>query len=216
MKAVFIILALCISFVFAQSTVPFYITHPLQGDSFKAGSTVTIEWKNGVAGSTKVALLTGVNAASMSSTGVTFNVEGSAEEYDWKVPTDLPQNATFSLQISYVDPTTKAAATSYSAAFTLTGTTGDIVTQSFVSVIATAVSSVPPKSSIIATALSSIPASASASVTRVTPSASISKAPSSTASASVTPAPTSAAGVTFKASAMVIGAVAMVATALIL
>lgn len=40
MKAVFIVLALCISFVLAQSsTTPFYITYPLQGDSFKAGNT---------------------------------------------------------------------------------------------------------------------------------------------------------------------------------
>ncbi|KAG2236768.1 hypothetical protein BDF21DRAFT_429920 [Thamnidium elegans] len=185
MKAAIItaFLALCISFVAAQST-PFYITHPLQGDSFKAGSTVTIEWKNGVDKAAKVALLTGTSDATMKYTGVAFTIDGSKGEYDWKVPSDLPQNATFSLKIDFVDPTTKAAGTSYSAPFSLAGTTGDVVTQSFVS--ASVTPSAPVSSKSVVASSSPIPKPSSSPVPKPTssPVASPSTSPVAEGSAS--------------------------------
>ncbi|KAI9350442.1 hypothetical protein BD770DRAFT_413085 [Pilaira anomala] len=184
MKAAIIIafLALCISYVAAQST-PFYITHPLQGDSFKAGSNMTLEWKNGVDKAAKVSLLTGTSDATMKYTGISFTIDGPSGEHDWKVPTDLPQNATFSFKIDFFDATTKAAGSSYSAPFSLSGTTGDVVTQPFVSAIASATpvsvpvpsASVKPSSSIVTVikpAVTSAPvAAASASPSSVEESA---------------------------------------------
>ncbi|GAA5795364.1 hypothetical protein HPULCUR_000720 [Helicostylum pulchrum] len=207
MKAAIItaFLALCISFVAAQST-PFYITHPLQGDSFKAGSTVTIEWKNGVDKAAKIALLTGTSDATMKYTGVAFTVDGSKGEYDWKVPSDLPQNATFSLKIDFVDPATKAAGTSYSAPFALAGTTGDVVTQSFASASASVSASSLP-----------VPKPSSSPIPK--PSSSVVPKPSSSpiTSPSISPSPSvegSASG--FKVVTTTICVMAIIASALVL
>ncbi|GAA5811005.1 hypothetical protein MFLAVUS_004434 [Mucor flavus] len=199
------LLTLCISFVAAQST-PFYITHPLQGDSFKAGSTVTIEWKNGVDKAAKVALLTGTTDTTMKYTNVSFTVDGSKGEYDWKVPSDLPQNATFSLKIDFVDPATKAAGTSYSAPFALAGTTGDVVTKPFVSASASVSASVAP--------VSSIPVASSTPIAK--PSSSALPKPSVSPSASASPSPSvegSASG--FKVVTTTVCVMALIASALV-
>ncbi|CAO3614330.1 unnamed protein product [Mucor hiemalis] len=210
MKAAFVFtfLALLITYVAAQaSSTPFYITSPLQGDSFKAGSTISVKWNNGVDGSAKVILLTGTNAATMKPTGYSFTINGADGEYDWKVPTNLPQDATFSLQISYTDPKSKATATSYSAPFTLTGTNGDRVTQSFVTGVSSAISSpIASASSVVS----------SPAITSVVPSTAAPKPTSaSSAVASATPsAPSAAAG--YKAPTVAICVVAIIASALFL
>lgn len=43
-----------------------------------------LEWNNGV-GTAKVTVLTGTNAATMNSAGITFNINGADGEYDWTV-----------------------------------------------------------------------------------------------------------------------------------
>lgn len=204
---VFTFLALLITYVAAQASqtnTPFYITSPLQGDSFKAGSSISVKWINGVDGSAKVVLLTGTNAATMKPTGYSFTINGADGEYDWKVPTNLPQDATFSLQISYTDPKTKNTATSYSAPFTLTGTNGDKVTQSFVTGVSS--SAIPSVSSVVSSPIvtSAIPTTAAPKPT----------AASSVAASATPSAPSAAAG--FKAPTVAVCVVAMIASALFL
>ncbi|CEP16134.1 hypothetical protein [Parasitella parasitica] len=208
-------LALFIAAVVAQTTAPFYLTNPIVGTTYKAGSTVTITWTNGVDDSAQVSLLTGTNAATMTPTGDSFTIKGSDGEYEWKVPSELPQNATFAFKIDYTD-SNGAAGSTYSSGFAITGTTGDVVSQSFVSSIATAVSTAP------ATALSTAVSTASASRSSAVPSSSVlirssvmstSASASATASASTTPqVPSVASG--SKAPTVAICAIVLVATAL--
>ncbi|KAG2207656.1 hypothetical protein INT46_005067 [Mucor plumbeus] len=233
MKAAIItsFLAFFIAAIVAQTTAPFYLTSPIVGTTYKAGSTCIIEnykisgtaielllftlaWTNGVDESARVSLLTGTNAATMTPTGDSFTIKGSDGEYEWKVPSDLPQNATFSFKIDYTDSKGVAGST-YSSGFTISGTTGDVVSQSFVSSIATAVSSSAP-----ATALSTAALSASVSRSTVLPISSSSvpvrtssASVSATASASTTPqAPSAASG--FKAPTVAICAIVMIASTL--
>ncbi|KAI8647378.1 hypothetical protein BD408DRAFT_479184 [Parasitella parasitica] len=208
-------IALFIATAVAQTTAPFYLTSPIVGTSYKAGSTVTITWTNGVDEAAQVSLLTGTNAATMTPTSDSFTIKGSDGEYEWKVPSDLPQNATFAFKIDYTDSNGVAGST-YSSGFTIAGTTGDVVSQSFISSIATAVSTAP------ATALSTAASIVSASKPSALPSSSVlvrsSAAPTSasaraTASASTTPQVPSAANGS-KAPIVAICAIAMIASAL--
>ncbi|KAK4510308.1 Ras GTPase tem1 [Mucor velutinosus] len=212
MKAAIITSLLFVAAVVAQTTAPFYLTSPIVGTTYKAGSTVTITWTNGVDESAQVSLLTGTNAATMHPTGDTFTIKGSDGEYNWKVPSDLPQNATFSFKIDYTDSKGVAGST-YSSGFTITGTTGDVVSQSFVSSIATAVSSAAssavPSASSSAITSSSIRPSSTSSV----PQTSSAATTSATVSASTTPqAPSAASG--FKAPTVAICAIVIIASAL--
>ncbi|KAF1803044.1 hypothetical protein V8B55DRAFT_1502016 [Mucor lusitanicus] len=212
MKAAIITSLLFIAAVVAQTTAPFYLTSPIVGTTYKAGSTVTITWTNGVDESAQVSLLTGTSAATMHPTGDTFTIKGSDGEYDWKVPSDLPQNATFSFKIDYTDSKGVSGST-YSSGFTITGTTGDVVSQSFVSSIATAVSSAASSAvsstSSAAITSSSVRPSSSSSVSQTSSAATT----SATASASTTPqAPSAASG--FKAPTVAICAIVVIASAL--
>ncbi|CAO3643885.1 unnamed protein product [Mucor fragilis] len=212
MKAAIITSLLFVAAVVAQTTAPFYLTSPIVGTTYKAGSTATITWTNGNDESAEVSLLTGTSAATMHPTGDTFTIKGSDGEYDWKVPSDLPQNATFSFKIDYTDSKGVSGST-YSSGFTITGTTGDVVSQSFVSSIATAVSSIAstavPSASSSAIVSSSVRPSSSSSV----PQTSSTATASATVSASTTPqAPSAASG--FKAPTVAICAIVLIASAL--
>ncbi|KAL7317778.1 hypothetical protein PS15m_004087 [Mucor circinelloides] len=212
MKAAIIASLLFVAAVVAQTTAPFYLTSPIVGTTYKAGSTVTITWTNGVDESAEVSLLTGTSAATMHPTGDTFTIKGSDGEYSWKVPSDLPQNATFSFKIDYTDSKGVSGST-YSSGFTITGTTGDVVSQSFVSSIATAVSTSAVSSVASSTTVSSSASpSSSTSVSQTSSASSSSSSSSATASASTTPAPSAASG--FKAPTVAICAIVVIASAL--
>ncbi|KAL9555726.1 hypothetical protein MBANPS3_002223 [Mucor bainieri] len=212
MKAAIITSLLFVAAVVAQTTAPFYLTSPIVGTTYKAGSTVTITWTNGVDESADVSLLTGTSAATMHPTGDTFTIKGSDGEYDWKVPSDLPQNATFSFKIDYTDAKGVAGST-YSSGFTITGTTGDVVSQSFVSSIATAVSSAASSAVPSASSTALVSSSARPSSTSSVPQTSSAASTSATASASTTPqAPSAASG--FKAPTVAICAIVLIASAL--
>ncbi|KAI7907263.1 uncharacterized protein BX663DRAFT_495356 [Cokeromyces recurvatus] len=153
MKATLLIafLIVFISFVIADNSY-FYFTNPVVGSSFTAGQTATITWINGTESVAKVTLLTGTHAAIMDSTGYNFTIHGADDKYDWVVPTNLPQNATFAFKVDYTD-SKGAVGSSYSSAFNIIKTTGDVVvTQPFVSlnmttIITTASSPLRPTSS---------------------------------------------------------------------
>ncbi|KAL7331968.1 hypothetical protein PS15p_204084 [Mucor circinelloides] len=148
----------------------------------------------------------------MHPTGDTFTIKGSDGEYSWKVPSDLPQNATFSFKIDYTDSKGVSGST-YSSGFTITGTTGDVVSQSFVSSIATAVSTSAVSSVASSTTVSSSASpSSSTSVSQTSSASSSSSSSSATASASTTPAPSAASG--FKAPTVAICAIVVIASAL--
>ncbi|KAI9487893.1 MAG: hypothetical protein EXX96DRAFT_615641 [Benjaminiella poitrasii] len=204
MKATFltILLTICVAFVFAQTgSTPFYLTNPIIGSSFEAGNTVTLTWINGIDEEATVSLLTGTSSATMNPTGVTFTIQGTDEEYDWTVPDDLPQNATFAFKIDYKD-SNGASASTYSSAFTITGTTGDVVTQSFISSNATTVSTAVtalPTSPIVTNASSTAPI-ATATVRSSSISISRTISPASTPSAVTTPEIPDSGASTYKAS----------------
>ncbi|KAG0794180.1 hypothetical protein G6F17_004173 [Rhizopus arrhizus] len=103
----------------------YYITNPIQGTSFKAGTNVTISWLNGTSDITTVYLLTGLNPKTMQLTGISFNVDGDAGNYSWKVPTNLSQNAIYSFMFSY-STSNGSTETSYSSSFNITGGTNSI------------------------------------------------------------------------------------------
>ncbi|KAI8366466.1 hypothetical protein EDC96DRAFT_508179 [Choanephora cucurbitarum] len=123
------------SLVAAQSSsIPFYITKPIVGTVFKANSTESIEWLNGLKGLVQVSLLTGTSAGTMKSIEIICEVDGSANRCNWKVPTGLPRNATFALKFDYKKDGVPDSA--YSSPFTIVGTKGVVVTESFVYSIA--------------------------------------------------------------------------------
>ncbi|KAI8993572.1 hypothetical protein BDB01DRAFT_776745 [Pilobolus umbonatus] len=135
MKAVILaFFTLFVALAAAQSTT-FYITQPIQGSQFAAGKNETITWSNGLDQKATVNVVTGTNDRNMKPAGVSFTIDGKTGKYIWKVPSDLPQNAVFALQIIYTDAK-GASAQSYSSPFTISGTTGPVVTQSFSSVAA--------------------------------------------------------------------------------
>ncbi|CAO3695514.1 hypothetical protein G6F70_004996 [Rhizopus microsporus] len=158
-----IFLALFTAVVSAQSS-PFYITNPIQGSSFKAGSIATITWLNGTPGNATVYVLTGNNPAAMTITGIKFTINGQDGKYNWKVPTDLLQNTTYSLMISYSTENGNTA-TAYSSSFTVIGSAGSAASQlpvssavsnaSSVIVSSTAISSSAPSTTIVLTTSSS-------------------------------------------------------------
>ncbi|KAI8069833.1 uncharacterized protein B0P05DRAFT_639369 [Gilbertella persicaria] len=168
-----------------SSSAPFYITNPIEGTVFKGGSSASIQWSNGLDQIAKVSLLTGTNAFTMQSTGITFNINGSLEEYTWKVPKDLPQGATFAIKIDYTKDGTVGS--TYSSPFLITNTTGAIVTESFVSTKSSIVSSSLPSSTIGYVSLTTVvlnPASSIASVSSIS-NANISSASFSSTAASL-------------------------------
>ncbi|CEG83734.1 hypothetical protein RMATCC62417_17610 [Rhizopus microsporus] len=166
-------------------------------------------WLNGTPGNATVYVLTGNNPTAMTITGIKFTINGQDGKYNWKVPTDLPQNATYSLMISY--PTENGnTATAYSSSFTVTSSAGSAASQlpassavsnaSSVIVSSTAISSSTPSTTIVLTAFSSssIP-NTSASATGASSSAAI------TQPATTTPRPSSDTISRHKASFTIIG-----------
>ncbi|KAG1053073.1 hypothetical protein G6F43_004823 [Rhizopus delemar] len=129
----------------------YYITNPIQGISFKAGTNVTISWLNGTSDIATVYLLTGLNPKTMQLTGISFNVDGGAGNYNWKVPTNLSQNTTYSFMFSY---STSNGSTSAISSAAPSGSS--IIQQHSTVIMTTAASSTPSASnSHLATQLAS-------------------------------------------------------------
>ncbi|KAI8877943.1 hypothetical protein K501DRAFT_337089 [Backusella circina FSU 941] len=207
MKAIIVVfISLCLAFVAAQGSTPFYITSPISGTTYKAGSTITLKWINGINETATVELITGTTSSAMKSTSSSFSINGADGEQTWKVPSDLPQNATFAFMIHYTDAN-KALQTSFSSPFAITGTNGTVVTQSFVTAASTS-------AAVSASSASIVPASSSMPVSIVTPSVH----PSASASMIATSTPSapsgSAAGTTTASFLTTAGAIVVIGSVL--
>ncbi|KAI8096449.1 uncharacterized protein BX664DRAFT_324029 [Halteromyces radiatus] len=213
--------AYCIALLFAlvaivtaqSNSSPFYITNPLPGTSLKAGDSVDITWNNGLDQSVKVIVIQGANANTMSPTGISFNVQGGDEHYQWTVPKSLAPTGTFAFQFQYTDDN-GATQYSYSGPITVTGGTGTIG-----SATASASSSSSAVSSVSAST-SAVTSSSSATSSAVSSASSSSVAPTSSstsgsiktsASATSTPTPNSATGLQITSFVLAIPALMMLA-----
>ncbi|CAO3625677.1 unnamed protein product [Mucor hiemalis] len=70
----------------SSDSVPFYITAPSSKAEYTKGSTVTIEWINGIDEPFKIKILGGNNPTSMQPTKFSFTAQGMTGEYKWTVP----------------------------------------------------------------------------------------------------------------------------------
>ncbi|KAI8079628.1 uncharacterized protein B0P05DRAFT_541374 [Gilbertella persicaria] len=80
----------------------FYITSPLDGESYTAGSDATTKWNNGVPGPFTIIVLKGKNPDTMQPTGITLNAEGNAGKYTWKIPEDIPEGV-YAFEYQFTD-----------------------------------------------------------------------------------------------------------------
>ncbi|KAI8646894.1 hypothetical protein BD408DRAFT_479591 [Parasitella parasitica] len=97
----------------------FYITAPLQQNTFNAGGVLTTQWKNGEPGPFKIELLQGTDPASMQDANVAFkNTDGSTGSYKWEIPKDFAAG-TYALHFVFKD------GESYSPQFKITSGKAD-------------------------------------------------------------------------------------------
>ncbi|KAG1466067.1 hypothetical protein G6F46_007534 [Rhizopus delemar] len=150
-----------IAIISSQASYPYYyITNPIQGSIFKAGSNVTISWINGASGTATVYLLFGSDASTMRPTDIVFDINGEDGEYDWSVPSNLSQYTTYSLMISY--PTESGnIGVAYSSSFIITGISSFVSSQAPVvtmsSTASTMISTSVPYATPSSSSLSAIP-----------------------------------------------------------
>ncbi|KAH8555920.1 Ser-Thr-rich glycosyl-phosphatidyl-inositol-anchored membrane family-domain-containing protein [Umbelopsis sp. PMI_123] len=169
MRTAFALIAFVVAAVTAQTT-PYYITAPIQGTSFKAGSKADIDWINGSSQNITLSLLNGPTAQTQSVILViASNVNGDVGSYSWTIPTSVGVSTTYAIQIQYGNGNY-----SYSAPFSVTGGT---TTLSY--------SAVPTTSSMISLASSSI-ATAMSTAISMAPSSMSSSASASATSAVAT------------------------------
>ncbi|KAG1551129.1 hypothetical protein G6F49_009081 [Rhizopus delemar] len=150
-----------IAIISSQASYPYYyITNPIQGSIFKAGSNVTISWINGASGTATVYLLFGSDASTMRPTDIVFDINGEDGECDWSVPSNLSQYTTYSLMISY--PTESGnIGVAYSSSFIITGISSFVSSQAPVvtmsSTASTMISTSVPYATPSSSSLSAIP-----------------------------------------------------------
>ncbi|CDS12495.1 hypothetical protein LRAMOSA04689 [Lichtheimia ramosa] len=100
----------------AQSSAgAFYITAPLEGDTWTAGKTETIKWINGMNQNISINLIEGKDSNSMVSTGDSINANGISGTASWNVPADIDTSGRYALRFDYTDSNGNDAS-SYSGA----------------------------------------------------------------------------------------------------
>ncbi|KAI7875005.1 hypothetical protein K492DRAFT_211199 [Lichtheimia hyalospora FSU 10163] len=87
----------------ASSAGAFYITAPLEGDTWTAGSTETIKWINGMNENITINLIEGADSNSMVSTGDSINANGISGTASWNVPADIDTSGRYALRFDYTD-----------------------------------------------------------------------------------------------------------------
>ncbi|CAO3683306.1 unnamed protein product [Umbelopsis ramanniana] len=169
MRTVFALVAFIAAAVTAQSTTPYYITAPIQGTAFKAGSSAEIDWINGDSGNVTLSLLNGPTAQTQSILLVIAkNVNGDDGSYTWTIPTSVGVSSTYTIQIQY-----GTGNYSYSAPFSVSGGT---TTLSY--------SAVPTTSSMLSLASSSVATAISTAMSHAPSSMSTSASASAAAATS--------------------------------
>ncbi|CDH58377.1 predicted protein [Lichtheimia corymbifera JMRC:FSU:9682] len=93
----------------------FYITDPLEGDTWTAGTTETIKWINGMNQNISINLIEGKDSNSMVSTGDSINANGISGTASWNVPADIDTSGRYALRFDYTDSNGNDAS-SYSGA----------------------------------------------------------------------------------------------------
>ncbi|KAI9287762.1 Ser-Thr-rich glycosyl-phosphatidyl-inositol-anchored membrane family-domain-containing protein [Umbelopsis sp. AD052] len=177
MRTVFALVAFVVAAATAQTT-PYYITAPIQGTSFKAGSSAEIDWINGNSENVTLSLLNGPTAQTQSIIMVIAkNVNGDDGSYTWTIPTSVGVSNTYAIQIQY-----GSGNFSYSAPF---GVSGGNTTLSY--------SAVPTTSSMISLASSSVATAISTAMSHAPSSMSTSASASAAAATSATPSKSSGA-----------------------
>ncbi|ORY96576.1 hypothetical protein BCR43DRAFT_524643 [Syncephalastrum racemosum] len=161
--------------------VPFYITSPLNGASYKSGDKAHIAWINGMDQDVEVRVLQGSDPSAMQPTGYSFNVDGSKGSYVWQLPNDLPSNGRYAFQFVYNNDDGTSAYT-FSDAFSVNGgndaaPSAAAATSSSGAAVASGSSKIPfnsaaPKSAVSAVATPAAGAS-SAAASNLAPSASM-------------------------------------------
>ncbi|KAI7898341.1 uncharacterized protein BX663DRAFT_525491 [Cokeromyces recurvatus] len=82
------------------STLPFYITAPLNGTVYRTGTSAITKWRNGLDGPFKIYVLQGSNPELMQNTGVELTANGKAGDYSWTVPESFTEG-TYAFQYVY-------------------------------------------------------------------------------------------------------------------
>ncbi|KAI8583373.1 hypothetical protein K450DRAFT_223320 [Umbelopsis ramanniana AG] len=177
MRTVFALVAFVVAAASAQTT-SYYITAPIQGTAFKAGSSAEIDWINGSSENVTLSLLNGPTAQTQSVLLVIAkDVNGDDGSYTWTIPTTVGVSSTYTVQIQY-----GTGNYSYSAPFSVTGGT---TTLSY--------SAVPTTSSMLSLASSSIATAISTAMSHAPSSISASASISAAAATSATPSKSSGA-----------------------
>lgn len=184
--------ALAITMVYGQAN-PVYITAPLTGATYTAGSTVQIRWINPVADTiTQIVLAKGISTNIQPVSTIASNVATSAGSYSWTIPADLPAGndyafalgtspdvaytGQFTINAASGDVTTTTTATGSSTASTASASGSASASASVTSAASSAVSSVASASSV---AVSSMPSAAPSVVPSASKPVSVSRSASS-------------------------------------
>lgn len=206
--------ALAITMVFGQAN-PVYITAPLTGATYTAGSTVLIRWINPVADTiTQIVLAKGISTNIQPISTVASNVATSAGSFSWTIPADTPAGTDYAFALGTSPDVAYTGQFTINAASAGATTTTATARSSTASASASASVSASVSANVTSSAISSVASAVSSVLVSVAPSVvpSASKPVSvSRAASSAVHSPTlESAAMSTKAS---IGAIAMTAFA---
>ncbi|KAG2233934.1 Ser-Thr-rich glycosyl-phosphatidyl-inositol-anchored membrane family-domain-containing protein [Thamnidium elegans] len=176
--------ALAITMVYGQAN-PVYITAPLTGATYTAGSTIQIRWINPVADTiTQIVLAKGLSTNIQPVSTIASNIATSTGSYSWTIPADLPAGSDYAFALG------TSPDVSYTGQFTINAASGDATTTTAAgsSTASTASASASVSASAnVTSAVSSVASAVSASSVPVSskPSAAPSVVPSASKPVSV-------------------------------